>query len=429
MKGNLKWLLGGVTLIFFSQVNASGYKLEFMSTSVLADAGDAAVVEDAGTNWYNSAGLVYLPPQFVASSIYGYEVSTFAGDVHAPSPFGAAYDYNASGRASSHVNAYLPALHYAIPLSERLAVGLSAVPAWGLSEDYGQASILRYDLTRIFTRTIDLAPSIAFKLSSHWSIGIGPDFHYMSLESKSYARTEGPPALGGTTTDSTSRFSANSWDYGAHFGILYRVNDALRFGLNYRTKIVQRLQGYSHFILGARGPNFETNAFTLTINLPPTTSFSGYYAVTPVFAVMGTIAYDQWGVLRNYHATNYMQPGGPIPNVYLPQYMHNTLDYGLGCHIRLSEKTLLRFSFKYEPTPTQTEYRDVDFPDSPKFGINMGSRYRMCKDFAFDLLYAHVFNRRVGIHGLNPISKALASGKSKTTMNFFGAQIVWNISI
>lgn len=44
--------LGSLGLIaaLSSQAYASGYKLEFQSPSVLADAGDAAVVEDAGTN-------------------------------------------------------------------------------------------------------------------------------------------------------------------------------------------------------------------------------------------------------------------------------------------------------------------------------------------------------------------------------------------
>jgi long-subunit fatty acid transport protein len=51
-------LLVGVMTSWSLQAAASGYKLEFQSAATLADSGDAAVVEDAGTNWYNSAGLV-----------------------------------------------------------------------------------------------------------------------------------------------------------------------------------------------------------------------------------------------------------------------------------------------------------------------------------------------------------------------------------
>ena len=81
MKRNFrKWLRFsslGIIATLSTSVFASGYKLEFQSVSVLADAGDAAVVEDAGTNWYNSAGLVYLPQQLVGSAIDVYQHVTF----------------------------------------------------------------------------------------------------------------------------------------------------------------------------------------------------------------------------------------------------------------------------------------------------------------------------------------------------------------
>src|SRR5438094_6647890 len=99
-----------------SEANAAGYKLEFQSVSVLADAGEAAVVEDAGTNWYNAAGLVNLPQQLVYSAIDVYAPTTFTGTTTAPSVFGPAFSFRAVGSASSHPNTILPAIHYSIPV-------------------------------------------------------------------------------------------------------------------------------------------------------------------------------------------------------------------------------------------------------------------------------------------------------------------------
>ncbi|MBX3708869.1 MAG: outer membrane protein transport protein [Gammaproteobacteria bacterium] len=431
----------GLLAIFSSQVYSSGYKLEFQSASTLGDAGEAAVVEDAGTNWYNSAGLVYLPMQVVLSTIDVYAPTTFSGEVSAPSTlnqFGPpaslfASNFAAGGRASSHPNTVLPAMHLSVPMSDCVALGLSVVPAWGLSQDYGESSLVRYNLTRIYTKTIDIAPSIAWKVNNQWSFGIGPDIHYFSVQSKTRVRTQSiDPTIVGTVGDSFSRFSANDWGYGGHIGVLYRMNDTTRIGLNYRSKLMMHLDGHSSFGLDQQG-FFETNLFQLSLPLPPTTTLSVYHDMTPCWALMGTIAYDQWNVIQNYHAKNYIQPpvpgnpSGIIPDVNAPQDMRNTVDLSIGTHYKINEKLMLRSSFKYEPTPTSSAFRYVNFPDGIKYGIQIGSRYQATPKVAIDLLYGHVFVKTTHINDINPITGAVASGHQRTNIDLLGGQLVWNL--
>lgn len=432
MKGCLRkcrhyqWLC---LLVFLSSgAYASGYKLEFQSTSVLADAGEAAVVEDAGTNWYNAAGLVYLPQQFVGSLIDVYAPASFSGTVTAPSTltppasfFGS--NYAASGGASSHPNTFLPALHYSIPFKERFAFGMSVVPAWGFTEDYGRGSILRYDLTRVYTKTIDIAPSLAWMINEHWSLGAGPDFHYFSVQSRDTVNTHAP-AIG--LGDSVSRFTGSDWAYGGHIGILFHINEATRMGLNYRSQMIMHLNGYSDFAGPGIG-SFESNAFKLNVPLPATSTLSIYRDVTPVWALMGTIAYDQWGSLKDYHARNYVQPIGTLPSVIVVQNMGNTFDFSVGTHYTLNDQWMLRGSIKYEGTPTSSAYRDVNFPDGNKLGFQIGSRYQMNKKLALDLIYGHVFIKTMHISSINPVTHATAFGHSVNSVELAGAQIVWNI--
>jgi long-chain fatty acid transport protein len=419
-----------------SSLYAAGYKLEFQSPSFLADAGEAAAINDAGTNWYNSAGLVYLPQQAVFSAIDVYAPTTFTGTVTGGSVFGPTFAFNSSGSASSHPNNVLPAMHYSYPFKERFAVGVSIVPAWGFTEDYGEHSILRYDLTRVYTRTLDVAPSLAWKIDHQWSIGAGPDMHYFYVSSKSHVFTEGAPPGFATPGDSITRFSANNWGYGGHVGVLYRFNDSTRIGLNYRTQMMMNLDGFSDFELNGVG-SFESRSFKLHVALPPTTTLSVYHEVTPCIALLGTLAYDQWNVLRNYHAKNYIQPPTPgnptgiLPDVVQPQNMSNTIDVSIGSHYKLTEKWLLRGSIKYEPTPTNDQYRDVNFPDGVKLGFQIGSRYQYNKKIAVDLIYGHVFVRSTHINGVSPQqifpNTVVANGHNNTSVDLLGAQIVWNI--
>lgn len=414
-------LISGLALS--SSLFASGFRLEFQSASVLADAGEAAVVEDAGTNWYNSAGLVYIPHQLALSTIDVYAPTRFSGTASAPStvlpipPF----NYLATGRASAHTNSILPGFNYALPIQNNLALGLTIAPAWGFIEDYGENSLVRYNLTRVYTRTLDIAPSVAFRFNDHWSLGLGPDFHYFYVSSKAHVNT-----IPLTASDSTTRFSANDWASGAHIGLLYRIDPATRIGLNYRTRMTMDLDGHSDFVLtGIAG--FGTRNFKLKIPLPSTTTLSAYHDFSPRWALMGTVSYDQWNVLKHYHARNVAQPGLPIPDVIQVQDMRDTVDVGVGTHYRWNDCWLFRASIKYEPTPTISAYRDVNFPDGRKLGFQIGGRYQYNKNIALDFIYGHVFVKTVDINGTNALTGASLSGHQRTKVDLAGAQLVWTI--
>ena len=358
MKKNVKRILRlsllGYATLFAMHAQASGYKMEFQSASVFGDAGDAAVVEDASTNWYNSAGLVYVPQQVVLSALEIYAPTTFNGTVTAPSVFGPAYSYQATGTASAHAHVLIPGFHYSQPINDRFAVGLSTVPAWGLMEDYGEDSFARYDLTSVYTKSMDIAPSVAMKINPQWSVGLGPDINYFYITSQFKVRTEGPAAFGGTSTDSISRYAADDWAAGFHIGVLFRPMETTRIGLNYRSKIVMKLTGNSTFTLqGAQ--TFVTDDFSLNVPLPPTTSLSIYHDMTPRWAMMGTLAYDQWNVLQAYNAKNYIQPSSTAPGqsvlipVSVPQNMSNTIDIGIGTRYKLNDKIILRAALNMSP--------------------------------------------------------------------------------
>jgi long-chain fatty acid transport protein len=148
---------------------------------------------------------------------------------------------------------------------------------------------------------------------------------------------------------------------------------------------------------------------------------------------MATVAYDQWSSIKDYHARNYIQPPTPdnpsglLPNVVVQQNMRNTFDLSIGTHYKINQQIMLRGSFKYEQTPTKTEFRDVNFPDGTKYGLNIGARYQVNCKIALDIIYGHVFVTKMGIHDVNPATGAVASGTQRTGIDLLGGQLVWNL--
>ena len=417
--------LGVISLLtaLASQAQASGYKLEFQSASTLADAGDAAVVEDAGTNWYNSAGLVYIPQQVVLSAMSVMQRTHFTGTSTASSAITPLGNYNNTHVSEhSNPNILLPAFSYAVPFKDRFAFGLTVAPAFGLIEDYGRFSDVRYSINKVSTRTMDIEPSLAVKLNDKWSVGAGPDFHYFSVQFGAHSNLAPLP-------DGISRYGASDWGTGWHAGVLFRMSDATRIGLNYRSKIAMRIQGSSDFSSGLpapAGPYVSNNNFHATLPTPPTTSLSIYHDVSPVLALMGTIAYDQWSVIQYIYGQNIATPAGPT-NVLLVNNYSNTFDFSFGAHYKLNDRWLLRGSVKLEGTPTNDSHRNLTFPDSDKLGLNIGARYAFNDKMAVDLIAAHVFTKSAHINDVNPLSGATSVGHVDTDINIVGAQFVWNI--
>lgn len=439
--------------------HATGYRMEFQSVSIMGGGGDAAALEDAGTNWYNSAGNVYMPKQLALSSFDVYIPTTFTGTTKAPSPYDAklphtpavpfafySYQNTGIGSSSAYTNTIIPSMHGTYPLSQRFALGFSVVPAWGFREDYGSQSILRYTLQSIYTRTFDIAPSLAIKLNDQWSIGFGPDFNYFTVQSESSVRTEGPQTLPpplpplplpnnatpGTAGDSIQRFTAEQWRTGWHAGILLRPSETTRIGLNYRSRIIMNLQGSSGFAV-FNGPTYTSDDFSIRVPLPAVTTLSIYHDLTPKFAILGTVNYDQWNITKTYTANSLISPpttvgGNPvIQNTSVPQNFDNSVDFNIGMHYKLTDKMMLRSLVKYEQTPTNNQDRDVNFPDAPKFGVHIGSRYQMTKNVALDLVYGHAFVWQEPINSTNPLTLANANGHVRSHVDFVGGQFVINL--
>jgi long-chain fatty acid transport protein len=263
-------------------------------------------------------------------------------------------------------------------------------------------------------------------VNEQWSVGVGPDFNYFGIDTKAIAHLQTLPD--GTLVNGVSRSKADDWTLGAHIGVLYRLNETTRIGLNYRSQFIMQLGGFSDLSVpeGSLFTSARTNSFNLRVSLPPSTTLSIYHDMTPCWALMGTLAYDQWSVLRNYYATNY-QSLVVIPSTYIPQYMRNTIDVGIGTHYKLNQQWMLRANIKYEPTPTKNAYRDVNFPDGDKLGVQIGARYQVSNKVALDLMYGHVFVRTVPIHLTQPVTFVTVNGHNRTSVDLFGAQLVWSV--
>ena len=465
-----------VAVLAASAAQAGSFSL-YTETSAVAlgnyAAGIAAEAADASTGWYNPAGLALIHNQQVVMSGAGvFPRSTVTGTstfvtpanppLAAPPAFTESYtDLNGAR------SAFIPAFHYARPIGDNAAVGLSVTSPFGLSTDWDRNGPLRYAATYSELLTTDISPEIGGKVSENFALGAGLDIQYARVK---FNRMLGLPTvmpvigLAPSAVDSYSYNIGDSWGVGFHAGILGMFNENhTRIGLNYQSKMKQKFHGWSQLTgklsnpgliivspasVNAANPNAKTwsnNLSSNSIEFPDVVTLSGYHDLNERFALLGSVVYTGWSSLKtiqlnNVAAASAAGPAFPASVQFNPtplnsgseQNYKNVWRFAVGGNYKLNDQWLLRAGGGYDQTPTNDANRDIRIADNDRWALSIGTHYQARPNIGFDLGYTHLFSA-----GSEPINRTEVQGTSTSTYNvnamakgtadLVAAQVVWNM--
>lgn len=392
---------------------ASGFALIEQSASGLGNAfaAGAAATDDASAQFYNPAAL---------TEIKGTQASA-AGHYIMPS----AKMSNASARVvtlgnipytgtidDAGVNGFVPNFYYTRDLDSQLKFGFAVNVPFGLSTEYDDGWIGRYHAIKSAVETINLNPSLAFKVNDQLSLGAGVSAQYFSAELTS-AVDSGSICLGlgggvscgglGLTpgnhsVDSYAKIKGNDWSYGFNLGLLYKPMDAMRIGIAYRSSIKQNLTGdatftrsvaFNTFLTGAGSSAFINTPVTAAIDLPASLSLSMVRMVSPQLELMGDISWTEWSKFQELRIV-YANPAQP--NSVTTENWKDTMRYALGLSYRLNDSIKLRSGLAYDESPVpDAQHRTPRIPDNNRTWIALGMTYTRSERISFDMGYAHLF--------------------------------------
>jgi long-chain fatty acid transport protein len=170
---------------------AGSFILNEQSVSGLgsAYAGGAAQAEDASTIFFNPAGIALLPQgEFQGALHYIIPSAQFSNQgstISAPgTPFSGAKltggNDGDSGVAHLIPNLYLSQPVFRSPEYGDLAVGVGLSAPFGLETDYDPGWVGRYAALRTKLVTLDIQPTVAYRILDRLSIGASLDIQYAS---------------------------------------------------------------------------------------------------------------------------------------------------------------------------------------------------------------------------------------------------------
>jgi long-chain fatty acid transport protein len=374
---------------------AGGFGLATQSGSGTGNAfaGGAAVADDASVAWSNPAGMTLLPAgMHVAGALHMIKPSfkfQNGGSTGAYAPSGTGDGGDGGGWN------FVPNGFFSMDLSPKLRMGVALNAPFGLKTDYdagwrGQITALKSEI-----KSVNINPSLAYKLSDTVSIGGGVSVQKLQAELTGFT---------GSAAAGNSKLSADDTSYGFNLGLMVQASPGTRFGFTYRSSIKYELEGTASFS-GAAAPLLGSNV-KASLRVPESASASVFTALNPKWDVMGDITWTRWSQVQQLDVirTTANGAGGAVGSTLnsLPFQWSDTWRLGIGANYKVSDQTKLRFGVAYDRTPTNDAKRTPRLPDQDRTWLAVGVQHRVSKAGTLDIGYAHEFVRDAAVNVVVP---------------------------
>lgn len=357
------------------ELYAAGFQLQERSASGLGRAfsGEAAMGDDASVIASNPAGMLLLEDEWS----FAIGASSISPDIEingvyappAPAPVGT--QLAARGKDVAP-DAYVPFAYVSKRINDRVSVGFGSYTTYGLKTNYATSFTARSIADFSELLTVNLNPSIAWRLNEQWSIGVGFD----ALHAKGKLTATQP------STRPLLDLTGSDWGYGYNVGILYVPTEDTRFGLHYRSAIDLELEGRSVSVV----PPFNGHA-TLSVELPDSLEFSAVHDIGN-WSIHGDALWTNWSKFQQ------LAPQVTGAAVQPPITMENWKDswrFSLGTTWRATDTWTFRAGVAYDKSPVPDANLTLRIPDADRLWLSFGASWEISPCWTLDLGYAHVF--------------------------------------
>ncbi|RUM94033.1 MAG: hydrocarbon degradation protein, partial [Thiothrix sp.] len=335
---------------------------------------------------------------------------------------------------------------------------------FGLETDYEDDWVGRYHALNSSVTTVNINPSLGWKINDQLSLGAGISLQYVHAELSraidssaaclSMALEEPNPQLleacnkaglgSGThanqANDSKVELESDNIDFGFNLGLMYSVNNTTRVGMAYRSGISQNTEGDARFTLnaglkpildlvnaGLRAQNAGKQVLAdtdieATVDLPPSLSLSLAHQLDSRLQILGDITWTGWS---SFEELRIKFDTGQDDAVTKEEW-ENVIRYSIGANYELNDSWTLRsgLAFDEEAIPDE-KHRTPRIPGNDRTWLSVGAGLDVSKKVHLDFGYAHLFVEDAESDHTDENGYSLR-GAYAADVNIISAQLNWN---
>jgi long-chain fatty acid transport protein len=382
--------------------------------------GRIAHVQDASAVTHNPANLIAMTNaevQIAPSLVY----------------MGVDFDSSLAPQSAKTENPWkpLPNVFFATPIQDGdMAFGLGITSPYGLSVDWDTedssafapgAGVLRYTSPNYAElMTLNLNPTLSFKLTENLNLGVGADLMWSRLTIKQYYPWAIFPGSVGTEPDGTLKGQGDGIGYGGNIGLTWKIGEKHTVALTYRSQMDVDYEG-----------DVELSNITPTaafLGVTSRSSFDSSIAFPNIVAVgYGVQLTEKLRLESNVEWLEFsrfeslpIDAGNnniilPPSSQNVPQNWRDTFTVGIAGDYRLSDRWVVRAGYQYYESPVPNSTFSTTIPDADQNVITVGLAYEDGQN-AFEIGYgADFYDKRDISNGGDPTF----SGTYKITVHLF----------
>lgn len=368
-KISMKLIPALVATAFAGTANAAAFGLLEQSGSGLGNAyaGSAAVAEDASTIYYNPAGMTQLKGKnFSGGFNYIALEAKFKNQGSTVLTAGAqpvdGGDYG-----------IVPNGYFSYQLDEKWFAGIGVNVPFGQRTKYDRTWNGSYTAMDTDIQSINVNPSIAFKMNEAVSLGFGLDYQFFKA-----TYTQRIPVAFGAHSVLKVQGSNKAWGWNA--GALFNLSDATRVGISYRSTIKHDIAGHWSSALGG-------NNASLSIELPDTWILSAFHKLNDKWELLADISQQGWSSIPQLKITT---PGFLTGTVVKDYKWKDTTRIALGANYLYNDKVKFRVGIASDEGVVDDAHRTARLPDADRIWYSFGVQYKPNKETALDVGYTYV---------------------------------------
>jgi long-chain fatty acid transport protein len=399
-----------------------------------AFAGAAAAAEDANTVWYNPAGLARLNFPQVEAAIH--VIIPSAKFQNANSQAASLQPLGGTGGDAGSA-AFVPNMYGSMAINNDWHVGIGINAPFGLKTEYENGWLGRYQALKSEVKTINVNPSVSYKVSDAFWVGVGANYQHFeatltSNTNYSVALAQGygqvaatgaiSPATAGALSvataglDSFGKVTGDDYAWGWNVGMMYSFNGdanndvgAGRIGLSYRSKMKYDVVGTVNFtnptpptLTGPLAPynglvgqvsngvnqtRLYNGGVTLGVTLPDMASLSYYQKLNDKWDILGDVTWTGWSSIQELRILR--SSGSTL--ILIPENFKDTWRFSAGVNYQYDEHVVLRAGVAYDQSPVNDIDRGPRLPDNDRTWLTIGGRFKYSTNLNFDVGAAYIF--------------------------------------
>ena len=321
--------------------------------------GNAFVAEasDASAIFYNPAGLNQLKRAQVYQGVFlNHPDREFSGG---------GQDSQTNHRFYKSMTAYI-----AIPVHDRVAVGIGFFSPFGMGTAWPPTWAGRYVTTSSSLKTYNLNPVISVKVLDNLSVAAGFDVLWSKVHLKRKTQV-----LGGRLPDGELDYSGEGNGVGYNFGMLYEPLAGVKLGASYRSQIKVKHFGDFTTTLPSPLPATPGSQGSAAIVLPPSLTMGISYSRFKPFTFEFDTTWTGWSTYKKLKVNldDQVSANGVLTSTLTtPKNWHDAWAFRFGANYEIKEGMKVRAGYIYDLTPVPDSSFDPQVPDANRHIFTVG---------------------------------------------------------